>query len=242
MKTLLISDLHGCLEEFEELLDKVKYDKKDYRLIIIGDLVDRGPYSAKTVETIRKMGIECAIGNHDSKAIRWRNHYENLKGVVGHPMKKVKEVDYSEYLKLSNEDLAWMKTLPSKINIKDNYWAIHAGCVPNIPFANQKFDSLIRVRYVDKNGKMLTLPKDRKQPEGSYYWTELWDQPYNIIYGHNVHPNNQPRIDKNKNNICVGIDTGACFGGYLTAFVLEDFTFFNVKAKKTYYENSTMEE
>lgn len=242
MKTILISDIHGCLEELEELLDKIKYTPKEHRLIIIGDLVDRGPYSAKVVQKIRKMNVECAVGNHDSKATRWLKHYEALNGTNGHPMKKVKPHDYEEYLKLSVDDVNWMKSLPSKIHIKDNYWAIHAGCVPNIPFDKQKYDSLIRVRYVDKAGKMLTLPKDRKKPENSFYWTELWNQPYNIIYGHHVHENNEPRIDRNANNICIGIDTGSCFGGYLTAFYLENFEFIKVKSKKTYYDNSVIED
>lgn len=243
MKTLLISDIHGCLEEFEELLEVVKYTPKDYRLIVIGDLVDRGPFSAKVVEKIRKMNVEVSTGNHDNKATRWLKHNEKyLLDGTANPMKRVKYQDYEEYLKLSNEDIQWLKSLPAKVHIYDNYWAIHAGCVPNVPFENQKFDSLIRVRYVDQNGKMLTLPKDRKQPENSYYWTELWDKPYNIIYGHHVHPNNEVRIDVKPNNVCVGIDTGACFGGYLTGFVLEDFEFFKVKAKNTYYKSDVFDE
>lgn len=125
MKTLLISDIHGCLEELNELLDLVKYTPQNYRLIVVGDLVDRGPFSASVVKKIRKMNVECAIGNHDSKATRWLKHYENT-GLNNHPMRKVKENDYSEYLKLSESDVNWLRSLPPKINVKDNYWAIHA--------------------------------------------------------------------------------------------------------------------
>lgn len=235
MKTVLISDLHGCLEEFNELLDLIKYNKTEHRLIIIGDLVDRGPYSFETVQKVKNLNVEVVTGNHDNKAVRWRKHYDSLGTGQTHPMKKVKYNDYSHYLRLNNEEIDWLKNLPAKINIKDNYWAIHAGCVPGIAFDQQKFDTLIRVRYVDKNGKMLALPKNKKQPDNSYFWAELWDQPYNIIYGHHVHET--PRIDRNKNNICIGIDTGSCFGGSLTAYFLEDNQFFSVKAKKTYYRS-----
>jgi len=230
MKTVIISDIHGCYDEFIELLDVIKYDKKSTRLIILGDMVDRGPKSYEVIKKVKSLNVEVAVGNHDSKMVRWLKHNKNfIENKVPHPMKKVLESDYVHYLKLNEDELNWVKNLPTKIHIKDNFWGIHAGCVSNTKFEDQKFDALIRVRYVDANGKMLALPKNKKQPENSFFWTELWDQPYSIIYGHHVH--DEPRIDRNKNNICIGIDGGAPFGKYLNAFCLEDFTFTKVKSK-----------
>jgi len=236
MKTVIISDIHGCYDEFTELLDKIKYTPKTTRLIILGDMVDRGPKSDLVVRKIKSMNIEVSIGNHDSKMVRWRKHYKNfIDNKVPNPMKKVSEYDYSQYLKLNQDEIDWVSRLPPKLHIKENTWGIHAGCVPNINFEHQKYDSLIRVRYVDKNGKMLSLPKNKKQPDNSYFWTELWNQPYNIIYGHHVH--DSPRIDVNANNTCIGIDGGAPFGGNLNAYLLEDNEFVSVRAKKTYYKS-----
>lgn len=236
MKTIIISDIHGCYDEFMELLDLIEYNPKTIRLIILGDLVDRGPKSAEVVRKVKSLNVDVSIGNHDSKMVRWRKHHAKfLANGTPNPMKKVTEADYSEYLKLNDDEIDWVQSLPPKIHIKENTWGIHAGCVPSMSFKDQKFDALIRVRYVDKNGKMLTLPKDRKQPENSYFWTELWNEPYNIIYGHHVH--SEPRIDHNKNNFCVGIDGGVPFGQYLNAFCLEDFSFTKVKAHQIYSKN-----
>lgn len=236
MKTVIISDIHGCYDEFLELLDLIKYNKKDHRLIVLGDMVDRGPKSDLVVRKLMSMDIEVTQGNHDSKMVRWRKHNQKFhEDGTPNPMKKVAYYDYEQYLKINENEVNWVKSLPPKIQINEKFWGIHAGCVPNIKFEYQKFDALIRVRYVDKNGKMLSLPKDRKQPENSYFWTELWDQPYSIIYGHHVHEN--PRIDRNANNICIGIDGGVPFGGKLNALFLEDMEFKSVNAHKTYYES-----
>ena len=43
MRTLVVGDIHGKLELFNLLLEKMEYRAGEDRLILIGDLVDRGP-------------------------------------------------------------------------------------------------------------------------------------------------------------------------------------------------------
>ena len=45
MRTIIIGDIHGCYKEFITLLRKIKYKKNQDRLILLGDLMDRGPFS-----------------------------------------------------------------------------------------------------------------------------------------------------------------------------------------------------
>ena len=115
MKTVIISDIHGCYDEFTELLDKIKYTPKTTRLIILGDMVDRGPKSDLVVRKIKSMNIEVSIGNHDSKMVRWRKHYKNfIDNKVPNPMKKVSEYDYSQYLKLNQDEIDWTQLCMNK--------------------------------------------------------------------------------------------------------------------------------
>ena len=50
-RRFVISDIHGCYQTFCKLLKKVEFEKKD-QLFVIGDMVDRGPYSMMVLEKI----------------------------------------------------------------------------------------------------------------------------------------------------------------------------------------------
>lgn len=44
-RIIVMGDVHGCLDELKDLLDEVSYDKDNDTVILVGDLVDKGPYS-----------------------------------------------------------------------------------------------------------------------------------------------------------------------------------------------------
>lgn len=77
--TVLVGDIHGCLEEFNELLKSIQYDSRTMRLIALGDLMDRGPDQAGCVRRVRELNIECVKGNHEDKHIRWFKHEQKNK-------------------------------------------------------------------------------------------------------------------------------------------------------------------
>lgn len=66
MATFAISDVHGCYDELQELLDKIGFGSAD-ELWVLGDLVDRGPDST----AVLKWAIDAPqnhhflLGNHD---------------------------------------------------------------------------------------------------------------------------------------------------------------------------------
>lgn len=43
MRTIIIGDIHGCSGALRHLLAKIAPDEKSDRLILLGDLFDRGP-------------------------------------------------------------------------------------------------------------------------------------------------------------------------------------------------------
>lgn len=73
-RTYVISDVHGCYDQFIQLLEKIKFSDKD-RLILLGDLVDRGPHSCKLLRFVMQSpNIYPILGNHDYfayKNLRW---------------------------------------------------------------------------------------------------------------------------------------------------------------------------
>lgn len=66
MKALVIGDIHGCLTELQELIKDV--DRTQTRIILVGDLIDRGPDSRGVINFVRDNAIECVKGNHEQMA------------------------------------------------------------------------------------------------------------------------------------------------------------------------------
>ncbi|MBQ9328275.1 MAG: fructose-bisphosphatase class III [Solobacterium sp.] len=65
MSTYVISDLHGCLEEFEQMLEKIEFSEYD-ELYIDGDVCDRGKYPMDLLRLIMAHdNMHLIFGNHD---------------------------------------------------------------------------------------------------------------------------------------------------------------------------------
>ena len=54
MRTIIIGDVHGCDQALHGLFDKIHLVAED-RLVLLGDLFDRGPESWEVFQTVRKL-------------------------------------------------------------------------------------------------------------------------------------------------------------------------------------------
>ena len=59
MRTIIIGDVHGCLDELESLVSRCGYAVGD-RLILVGDLVAKGPDSLGVVAWARALPRTCS--------------------------------------------------------------------------------------------------------------------------------------------------------------------------------------
>lgn len=69
MSTYIISDIHGCYDQYLKLLNRLDFSIED-ELFVLGDAIDRGPEPIKVLLDL--MGRENAtliMGNHDATAL-----------------------------------------------------------------------------------------------------------------------------------------------------------------------------
>lgn len=237
-----VGDIHGCLEEFDELLKKIQYNKNQMRLVLLGDLVDRGPDSVGVVRRARELGLESIKGNHEDKALRWNKHEKNrLENGTKNPMKSMSESDAKSLEGMSDSDWSYLKNLPIKLDLGLNWYAVHAGVEPGVSFERQVPAQVMRVRYINEKGRGVALNPDKTQPEGTMYWDQKWQGPESLIYGHCVHDLHTVRVTNIVPDVfCVGIDTGCVFGGHLTAAFMNSkdhrhIEYVQVAAKQKYF-------
>ncbi|RJG11096.1 serine/threonine protein phosphatase [Pseudomonas cavernicola] len=68
-RDFVVGDIHGCFPLLEQLLAKVRFDPEQDRLFSVGDMVDRGPESARALEFLAKPWFHAILGNHEQMVI-----------------------------------------------------------------------------------------------------------------------------------------------------------------------------
>lgn len=228
-KIVIIGDVHGCYVELRELLDDLGWrpGSQDIRVILAGDLVDRGPDSAGVVRFARVQGIEIVRGNHDDRYVQYHQkmiwHKNNPRNTAPGWLNK-----YPARKKilegLSEADLGWLAAAPTSIFLDDHRTVVvHAGFMPGVALHEQADNTKMHIRFLFDRSKPAHLDRDNdySQPRGSTFWAEDYQDDWHVVYGHHVWDLEDIKIHTNPRGFsCYGIDTGVCFGGKLTGLEL----------------------
>ena len=93
MSTYVIADVHGCYSEFIELLRKVRFSEND-RLIVAGDIIDRGRESYAMLQWMEKKfdNVDFVMGNHDRMFVESVAKLADFSKVTANVKEAYKEV------------------------------------------------------------------------------------------------------------------------------------------------------
>jgi hypothetical protein len=216
-RIIAIGDVHGCADEFEQLLNALELTRHD-RVILLGDLVNRGPDSARVIKLARENAHHALMGNHELRLLNYRK--------TGDPT-HLKRSDYDTMKQLSSKDWAYLATMPLTHHLPAlNTVLVHAGFLPGRRWHGQPARIVTRIQVVGPDGE----PYKRSQYPDRPHWSELWSGPPFVIYGHT------PRRDPAEGRWSLGIDTSCVNGGALTACVLPERRIVQIPARKKYFE------
>lgn len=215
-----IGDIHGRLDLLERLLEKVRVDaaSAEYRLIFLGDYIDRGVYSKQVLDKL----LELTQSETLESVFLMGNHEQVMRDIIAHddgdlvhewlrfggretlmsyglPMLKLNRPDSAYILAFMAE-----RVPPSHVDFLNNlalfvefgdYFFCHAGVRPGVPLDRQKETDLLWIRHdflfhTGWHGKM-------------------------VVHGHTI--NTTAEILPNR----INLDTGAYATGCLTALGLE---------------------
>ncbi|MFB7353520.1 polynucleotide kinase-phosphatase [Streptomyces gardneri] len=226
----IIGDIHGCRSELDTLLARLGYvdghHPEGRTAVFVGDLVDRGPDSPGVLRRVMAMVASgdalCVPGNHENKLGRW------LKG------KKVQQTHgLAETIEqLEGESEEFRAQVARFIDGLVSHYVLDGGalvvCHAGLP---EKYHGRTsgRVRshalYGDTTGET-----DEFGLPVRYPWAEDYRGRAAVVYGHTPVPN----TSWVNNTIC--LDTGAVFGGKMTALRWPERELVDVPAERVWYE------
>lgn len=199
MRILAISDIHGCLYTFKALLKQINFSKKD-RLYLIGDFIDRGPYSKGVIDHVWYLieegySITCIKGNHEQMLLNGITDFDTAKNWLFHGGSQT--LDSFKAMNLAaipKKYIDWMKSLPHSVATPD-YIFVHAGLNFDVPNPYEAKHSMLWIRNWYENINYNWLGKRI------------------IVHGHT--PFQKKSIEEMFNKIdylqAIDIDAGCCF-------------------------------
>ncbi|MEX3009265.1 metallophosphoesterase family protein [Hoeflea sp. TYP-13] len=212
----VIGDIHGRPDMLEKLLAKIEYHRGRYHadgpavLVFVGDYVDRGPDGAGVISRLISgfSGFDtvCLKGNHEAMLIKCLQ--SDRRDLWAHWMLNggdatLRSFNYDAAEKrspealrrcLGGEAVEWLHSLKLFHRV-DDFLFVHAGVQPGVALEKQDEDDLLWIR--------------------SAFLMSQEDFGFGVIHGHT--PADRPEVRRNR----INIDTGAVFGGTLTALVVD---------------------
>ncbi|MBW3114151.1 MULTISPECIES: bis(5'-nucleosyl)-tetraphosphatase PrpE [Bacillaceae] len=219
MKIDIIGDIHGCYEEFRALTKKLGYvwttglpvHPEGRNLGFVGDLTDRGHHSLQTISTVYKLlqtgSAYYVPGNHCNKLYRYflGNNVKILHGLetTVAELSALPQTERDQYRKMF---LELYKRSPLYHVLDEGRLIIaHAGIKEEL-IGKQNDRVKTFVLYGDITGEKNEDGTPVRKDWARDYKGDAW-----IVYGHT------PVKEARMVNKTVNIDTGAVFGGKLTA-------------------------
>lgn len=121
MRLAFISDIHGNALALEAVLESMKQKKVD-KIFVLGDLCFRGPEPKRSLDLVRTMGAEVIKGNADEWIVRGVQKGE----VPEESLRMMNEERDWTYARLDDDSVAYLKNLPTELNLSFGNINIHA--------------------------------------------------------------------------------------------------------------------
>jgi serine/threonine protein phosphatase 1 len=204
--TYAIGDIHGCLDKLRSLLLRCEKhaDGQPAAFVFVGDYIDRGAQSSAVIDCLIDLKAQhgervvTLKGNHEAMALAAFDGSGPVRlWLAQGGLATLKSYGIAEPQELPRAHVDWLRALPLSYDDGRRFF-VHAGINPGMPLeAQDDFDLLwIREPFLSHRGDYGRL----------------------IVHGHTPLTGGVPDLHGNRLNL----DTGAVFGGPLTAAVFDD--------------------
>ncbi|MET1755175.1 metallophosphoesterase family protein [Novosphingobium sp. RD2P27] len=217
-----VGDIHGCYGQLQDLLGRIEThvqalpSARATHIILLGDLIDRGPDSAKVIGSLYRLQQETKkvivlMGNHEELMLRALDGEPGMMRAwmriggdatlrsfgIEPPDRNEDPREAIEKIRrvIPSEWISWIRALPLTARSGD-YLFCHAGVRPGVALKRQKRADLLWIR-------------------DEFLHDDVTRHEAVVVHGHSISTDVEMRPYR------IGIDTGAYRTGVLTALYLE---------------------
>ncbi|KAK9696064.1 hypothetical protein K7432_012658 [Basidiobolus ranarum] len=230
-RLIVIGDVHGCLNSFERLIEKLDVTAEDV-IVLAGDLVAKGPDSLGVLRKAKELGALCVRGNHDDEVLRWKKYLNTVTEELLEESNLPNGLVFGEHQEIASslpeELFSYLVSCPVILSVPQyELLIVHGGVDPTKSLEVQDEYVVMNIRNILDNGS-----PTRKTSHGTS-WSKIWNRiqstkehPTTIVYGHaavrglSVKP------------YSIGLDTGCVKGKELTAMMFPSKELISVKCHK----------
>lgn len=212
-RTVIIGDVHGCVEELAILLREAAVNPVHDRVFFIGDLINKGPSSKGVWDLYRSVKGVSIVGNHELSMLRILDGQPHKHEKYISDLEKNFGADLGDFVTNVRRWPLWIE--------EPGLMLVHAGLVPGLHPRQTDPWTLVTIRTWDGIGN--DLFNDSHPP-----WFDLYTAHSLVVFGHWAALGGVDR------EWVIGLDTGCVYGGMLSCLILPERRFVRVKARKAY--------
>lgn len=215
LKTLIVGDIHGCIDELLDLVEAAQLRESD-RLISLGDILNKGPAPEEVFEYLsRRPNTLILMGNHEVQ------HLQKADGADDEAL--ATRIARAQFSPSGYEGLiAAANNFPLYEEL-DEALLLHGYFEAGVPPDEQKPEVLV--------GR--DRGKNRLVERGLWPWYDHYDYPKPVIVGHKAYRSDWgPFVIPGR---VYAIDTKCCEGGSLTGLLLPGFEIISVRARRDHW-------
>lgn len=192
---IFVGDVHGCLDQLEDLLAAARFRPGKDKLYSVGDLVNKGPDSVGVLSLMMDLDAEVVLGNHD---LAW--------------LRDGRVVD--------RDQRNWLRSQPM-VRVLEDVILVHAGLHPGwkerdlLDLDSEQASFAANVRYCDAKGR---LPESDwpPPPEPFLPWDQFYKGTKTVVFGH------WARRGLDRTDRTIALDSGCVYGKELSAWIAEE--------------------
>jgi Predicted phosphohydrolases len=232
-RIITISDIHGCIDQLNQMLHLIEYNSNNDQLILLGDYVDRGPNSKEVVDKVIEL-----VRNHNAIALRG-NHDQRLVDLINNDSKWIRSKflehggvqTIQSYCDINNEisDEILNQARETIKTLFDH----HIDFLSRLPLYHEDHDHI----YVHA-GLNPNYTDWKNQPEHDFMYIKDEFIRYNfelnkrIIFGHTRTIDIQGTSNIWFSEDKIGIDGGCAYGMQLNCLIFQDGTYITEHIKR----------